>query len=146
MQRDIQGIRLLLVRHGRLGQYGNALLVRGAIDEVEHFALPKPSTRQRRSALIARVVACDIEVNVAVTHLQHHKSGLDETQREAPEQLRALLDRVASRPLPRVVLGDFNLGPPRAEPLLRAAGYAFAGRGYHGAERRRVDRQLREEG
>ena len=112
-----------VIHHGRFGQYGNALLARGPIDQVDHFALPKPSRRQRRAAVIARVSLPDRVLTVAVTHLQHHPTGLDESQREAPAQLRALLDRLVSRSTPLVVLGDFNLGAGRAGPPLLSAGF-----------------------
>ena len=38
-------------------------------------------------------------------------------------QLRALLDVLQQRPLPRVLIGDLNLGPARAKPLFAAAGF-----------------------
>ena len=41
-------------------------------------------------------------------------------------QLRALLDMLNQRPLPRLLLGDLNLGPRRAKPLLAAAGFDCA--------------------
>lgn len=115
-----------VVRHGAFGQYGNALLARGPIRDVDLFALPRPSQRQRRGALLARITLPECELTVAVTHLQHHRSDFEEAQREAPMQLGALLERVALRPAPRVVLGDMNLGASRVGPLLAAAGFVAA--------------------
>ena len=44
-----------VVRHGVVGRYGNALLARGGFSDIERVALVRPSRRQRRGAIVARV-------------------------------------------------------------------------------------------
>ena len=63
---------------------------------------------------------------MAVTHLQHQPPHLRHLPAEAPMQLRGLLDRLAARPSPRILLGDLNLGAPSAVPILADAGFATA--------------------
>jgi endonuclease/exonuclease/phosphatase family metal-dependent hydrolase len=112
------------------GQYGNALIVRGNILRHEVVRLPESGTKQQpRVAILARVEVRGIELTVAVTHLQHHPKRLHHLPNEAPQQLRALLERLSNQPGPRVIIGDFNMQPPRAEPILHAAGYTVADTG-----------------
>jgi endonuclease/exonuclease/phosphatase family metal-dependent hydrolase len=112
-----------VLRRGVIGQYGNALLVRGAIHDVATITLPRLSDRQPRGAILARVTLRDGPLTVAVTHLQHHPAHLRGQRAEAPVQLRALLDALAARPGPRLLLGDLNLQPRRARPILEDAGF-----------------------
>src|SRR5215218_7439529 len=112
-----------VLRRGLFGRYGNALVARGAIRDVDLMQLPRPSSRQPRGAILARVGLHGFELSVAATHLQHHPAQLRNQPREAPLQLRALLDALQQRPLPRVLIGDLNLGSSRAKPLLAAAGF-----------------------
>jgi endonuclease/exonuclease/phosphatase family metal-dependent hydrolase len=112
-----------VLRAGVFGRYGNALLARGALRDVNLVELPRPSRRQARGAIIARVEFPDLDVTVAVTHLQHHPARLRSQPPEAPLQLQALLDVLKQRPQPRLLLGDLNLGLSRAKPLLTAAGF-----------------------
>ena len=116
-----------VLRRGLLGQFGNALLVKGAIRDVETITLPRLSARQARGAILARVVLRGRPLTVAVTHLQHHPAHLRHHRAEAPVQLRALLDALAARPGPRMLVGDLNLQPPRARPILEDAGFHVAG-------------------
>ncbi len=116
-----------VLRQGALGQYGNALLARGAVSDVEMLELPRPSTRQARGAILARVALRCGPVTVAVTHLQHHPAHRRDEEPEAPMQLRALFDVLATRPGPRLLLGDFNLQPDRARPIVERAGFHLAG-------------------
>ncbi len=112
------------------GQYGNALIVRGEIIENEVIRLPGSDTKQQlRAAILARVEVQGIALTVAVTHLQHHPKRLHHLPNEAPDQLRALLELLSARPGPRVLIGDFNMQPPRAAPILTAAGYTVADTG-----------------
>ncbi|MSO78582.1 MAG: hypothetical protein EXQ79_03145 [Acidimicrobiia bacterium] len=112
------------------GQYGNALIVRGEIIDDEIVRLPGSGTKQQpRVAILARVEVQGITLTVAVTHLQHHPKRLHDLPNEAPDQLRALLEQLSARPGPHVLIGDFNMQPPRAEPILTAAGYAVAATG-----------------
>lgn len=110
----------------RAGRYGNALVVRGALDDVEVRELPGTGTRQPRSVILGQVTVRGARLSVAVTHLQHHPKHLRHLADEAPEQLEAALRWLRERATPRVVLGDFNLGPERAEPILTAAGFTPA--------------------
>jgi endonuclease/exonuclease/phosphatase family metal-dependent hydrolase len=112
-----------VVRTGARGRYGNALLARAPIDDVELVQLVRPSPRQPRGAILARVEFPRVGVTVAVTHLQNHPAQLKGKRPEAPLQLRGLLDVLTARPRPRILLGDFNLGVGKATPILTAAGY-----------------------
>lgn len=112
------------------GQYGNALIVRGDILSHEVIRLPESGTNQQpRVAILARIEVHGIALTVAVTHLQHHPRRLRHLPNEAPDQLRALIEHLSIRPGPRVIIGDFNMQPPRAEPILSAAGYTVADTG-----------------
>jgi endonuclease/exonuclease/phosphatase family metal-dependent hydrolase len=114
-----------VIRSG-LGRYGNALLARGEIHDVEQLRLPRPTPRQPRGAILARVELPTLDVTVAVTHLQHQPGHSNGSPAEAPIQLRGLLDRLTTRPPPRLLLGDLNLGAPRAIPILTAGGFHTA--------------------
>ena len=97
----------------RGGKYGNALLVRGTIDEVE--VLPIPDA-EPRSAIVATVRLATGEVlSVATTHL-----GL---RGAAREELPLVFDAMRDRAAPRIVMGDFNLDPSDVEPLATAGGF-----------------------
>jgi endonuclease/exonuclease/phosphatase family metal-dependent hydrolase len=115
-----------VLRAGMFGRYGNALLVRGAILDLDRIQLPRPSARQARGAILCRVELPGLEVSVAATHLQHHPASLRGQPREAVIQLRAVLAMLQQRPRPRLLLGDLNLGLSRAKPLLAAAGFESA--------------------
>jgi endonuclease/exonuclease/phosphatase family metal-dependent hydrolase len=112
-----------VLQTGLFGRYGNALLARGAIRDVNLVQLPRPSRRQARGAILARVELHGVDVSVAVTHLQHHPARFRHQPPEAPLQLRALLDILKQRPAPRMLLGDLNLGLSRAKTILDAAGF-----------------------
>ena len=92
------------------GGYGNVLLSRDAIDDVEVVALASPRREEPRSAIIART----FDVSVATGHL-----GL---WGEALEHLPLVLDTLAPRPSPRVLFGDLNLEPEEVRPLTDAVG------------------------
>jgi endonuclease/exonuclease/phosphatase family metal-dependent hydrolase len=103
-----------------VGHEGNALLVRGTLADVEVVELPRSPERYRRIAVLARVaLASGGELSVAVTHLQNHGP-------EAATQLPVLVDHLARRPAPRVLLGDLNLDRADVTPVLEAAGYTVA--------------------
>jgi endonuclease/exonuclease/phosphatase family metal-dependent hydrolase len=111
------------------GEYGNALLVRGSITDVEHVPLPVAPRREHRAALLARAEISGVALSVAVTHLQNRRGGAPQTAQEAGEQLdqlAAVLRTIALRPRPRVLLGDLNVHPEVAEPALERAGYQVA--------------------
>ncbi len=111
------------LRLGWFGRYGNAVLVRGAIGDVEAVALP--SATEARGAVVASVWVGGRPLSVAATHLSVNLEERD-------DQLDAVLDVLAGRPLPRLLLGDLN-GPAedvgercaRAGLRLAAAGPTF---------------------
>jgi endonuclease/exonuclease/phosphatase family metal-dependent hydrolase len=84
----------------RGGRYGNALLVRGEIDDVD--VIPLEDT-EPRSGIVATAVVHGHRLSVCATHL-----GL---RGQATAQLPVLLDALRARPAPRVLLGDLNLHP-----------------------------------
>lgn len=94
------------------GQYGNALLVRGSIDAVEPVTFPRDT--EPRSAMVAAATVGGVTLSVATGHL-----GL---RGQAVAELPRLLDRLAARRRPWVVLGDLNLGLAEAAPILGAHG------------------------
>ena len=97
------------------GTYGNALLVRGELADVEVLELPGRRGREARAAVLATAVLAEGEVTVAVTHLSTDNAL-------SPRQLLAVVEALWRRPLPRVLLGDFNLGPASVEPVVDASG------------------------
>jgi endonuclease/exonuclease/phosphatase family metal-dependent hydrolase len=119
--------------------YGNAVLTTGSLADVEVRVLPGTGRRQPRAILLCRVRLEGMELSVGVTHLQHYPQHLHHLPDEAPEQLEAAAGWLAARPGPRVLLGDLNLQPPRAEPILTAAGFTIAPTGpAHPADAPRV--------
>ena len=94
------------------GLYGNALLSRDALSDVEHLSLPVPGKREPRAAIVARTHG----LTVAATHFS---VGAD----AHGAQLVALLAALAGRPAPRLLLGDLN------HELRTIDGYALAGGG-----------------
>ena len=97
----------------RGGKYGNALLVRGTIEDAE--VLPIPDA-EPRSAILARARLHSGETLwVAITHL-----GL---RGAAAAELPLVFEAMRGRAAPRVVMGDFNLDPDDVVPLAAAAGF-----------------------
>ena len=104
-------------RVGWRGRYGNALLARDPITEVEIVRLPRAVRRgERRSAVVASVAG----VSVAVTHLSVWPP-------DTWIQLAAVVEALGRRREPRVLLGDLNLPPFQVVPRVRAAGLVLAG-------------------
>ncbi|HYH48822.1 MAG TPA: endonuclease/exonuclease/phosphatase family protein [Acidimicrobiia bacterium] len=103
----------------RWRSYGNVLLARGRISDVDVLRLPRPSDGEQRVAIIARVAVNGVDMAVGATHLSFRRG-------EGAPQLAVLLDALAERDGPRVVMGDLNLGPEIVEPALVAAGYEVA--------------------
>jgi endonuclease/exonuclease/phosphatase family metal-dependent hydrolase len=111
------------------GEYGNALLAAGSITHVEHVPLPVAPGREARAAVLARVDVDGTALSVAATHFQNRRGRVPGTPAEAEEQLDELhvvLDVLARRSRPRALLGDLNMLPEVAEPVLAAAGYEVA--------------------
>ena len=104
-------------RLGVGGRYGNLLLCRGELTEVEHVKLPRDARREPRGAIVATasVTGSSIPLSVAATHL-----GV--TRAEALRQLGYLLNAINRRPAPRLLLGDLNLGPETVGPACEGAG------------------------
>jgi endonuclease/exonuclease/phosphatase family metal-dependent hydrolase len=119
----------------RQRSYGNVLLARGPISEVEVIKLPRPAGGEQRVAILARVDVNGLALSVAATHLSF-RAG------EGLPQLELLLDALARREGPRVLFGDLNLGPEVVEPTVTAAGYVLAPTGLTfpaGKPRTRID-------
>ena len=111
------------------GEYGNALLVRGSLADVENVRLPVLPGNEARSAVVARAEVNGLALSVAGTHLQNRHGGPPPTSKDAAEQLDQLsvvLGALASRPRPKVLLGDLNMPPEVVVPVLESAGYAVA--------------------
>ncbi|HVF75949.1 MAG TPA: endonuclease/exonuclease/phosphatase family protein [Acidimicrobiales bacterium] len=99
-------------RVGGVGRYGNALLTRAPMADVEVVRLPRVGRTERRGAVLASVDG----VTVAATHLSIH-------QGESAAQLTALVELVRERPQPWVLLGDLNRFPDQLDAL---AGFDLA--------------------
>jgi endonuclease/exonuclease/phosphatase family metal-dependent hydrolase len=106
----------------RWRRYGNVLLARGPITDVEVIRLPRPSGGEPRVAILARVSVNGVDLSVAATHLSF-RAG------EGPAQLAVVLGAMAGREGPRLLLGDLNIGPDVVEPAVTAAGYTLAATG-----------------
>ena len=119
------------LRRGWFGRYGNALLVRGTVTDVEVLALP---AREPRAGLVATVETCGQRLSVAVSHL-----STDRTERDP--QLATLLEALVKRPLPRILCGDLNGPHEDVAPMVEAAGLRLvtAGPTFPGAA---PDRQI----
>ena len=93
------------------GQYGNALLVKGTITDVNTVTLhddylrlnlgsrPRNLIREPRNAIIANTKIAGRAITVAATHL----GGPARKQ-----QLNDAMAALSSRPQPHILLGDFN--------------------------------------
>jgi endonuclease/exonuclease/phosphatase family metal-dependent hydrolase len=103
----------------RWRSYGNVLLARGPISEVEVIMLPRPSDGEQRVAIVARAAVNGLAVSVAATHLSFRPG-------EGLPQLEVLLEALDRRAGPRLLMGDLNLGPEVVEPAVTAAGYRLA--------------------
>jgi endonuclease/exonuclease/phosphatase family metal-dependent hydrolase len=100
------------------GTMGNALLVRGSLADVEvlplHGAL-RLRGRDHRSALLARARVGDLSLTIAVAHLSI--GIVDNVGQE-----RRVLDALAGRPGPHLLLGDLNRRTAWVEPGTSARG------------------------
>jgi endonuclease/exonuclease/phosphatase family metal-dependent hydrolase len=99
--------------------YGNVLLARGPITDVEVVKLPRPSGGEPRVAIVARVEVGGVGLSVGATHLSFRKN-------EGAPQLAVLLTALAERDGPRLLMGDLNIGPDLVVPAVTAAGYTVA--------------------
>ena len=103
----------------RWRSYGNVLLARGPITDVEVLKLPRPSQGEPRVAIVARVTVDGVALSVGATHLSFRRG-------EGAVQLDVLLAALAEREGPRLLLGDLNIGPDVVIPAVTAAGYTVA--------------------
>jgi endonuclease/exonuclease/phosphatase family metal-dependent hydrolase len=111
------------------GEYGNALLARGSLVDADHVRLPVMPGNEARAFVVARAEMDGTAVSVAATHLQNRHGGPPPTPADAAEQLeqlRVVLAGLARRPRPRALLGDLNMPPEIAVPVLEDAGYDVA--------------------
>ena len=106
-------------RLGIGGRYGNLLLCRGELTDVEHLKLPRDARREPRGAILATAIVDESPVSVVATHL-----GV--TRAEGLRQLGYILNALARRPMPRLLLGDLNLGPETVAAACDDAGMALA--------------------
>ena len=108
------------------GFYGNALLVRGAVEGWRVAPLRRSPRwkrwQERRTVLLASVAVDGLALSVAATHLAV-------PQWVNGPQLERLLELVADRPRPLVVLGDLNRFPSTVAPTARAAGLEYVPHG-----------------
>jgi endonuclease/exonuclease/phosphatase family metal-dependent hydrolase len=102
------------LRRGWFGRYGNALLARGSLWDVEELPLPSVAA-EPRAAILAMAYTHAGTVSVASVHLSVHREERD-------QQLRLVLEALKARPLPRLLLGDLNGPPEDVAGLVRAAG------------------------
>jgi endonuclease/exonuclease/phosphatase family metal-dependent hydrolase len=102
-------------RLGFLGRYGNALLVRGRLRDVEVMSFPRRPGTEPRSGILATAVMGDLRLSVAGTHLATRSE-------ESIPQLEALVQALADRPPPHLLMGDFNLIPEEVAPRVAAVG------------------------
>lgn len=110
-------------RPGGIGKYGNALLARGPISDVEVLRLPKRARRHEpRAAILATVTLDARPLSVAATHLSIHRP-------EVHDQLAEVVEALVRRPLPHVLLGDLNLLAEEVAPVVTAAGLTLVGGG-----------------
>ncbi len=120
--------------------WGNAILSRYPLGEVERTLLPLAGTPMQRGYLATPVMLGDTEILFISTHLQHvNDSDVHDDDPEADllpvhrAQLRVVLEEWGGR-TPAVLVGDFNARPGWAqmEELLAAGwidSWAEAGRG-----------------
>lgn len=108
-------------RVGGVGKYGNALLARGPISEVEVQRLPKTARHHEpRAAILATVHLDGRPLSVAATHLSIHRP-------EVLDQLATVVAALAMRPPPLLLLGDLNLLTEEVAPVVGAAGLTLVG-------------------
>jgi endonuclease/exonuclease/phosphatase family metal-dependent hydrolase len=101
--------------------YGNLLLSRLPLEDVEHLRFPPAGGGEQRAALVATIRVGSRPLTVACAHLSN-KQGHN------VRQLRQLQELIAARTAPRLLLGDLNL----PSTLLRFASrpaWPEAGRG-----------------
>lgn len=116
------------------GEYGIAIVVRGDILATD--IVPLSGTREARALLVAEVEVGGRRWTVGCTHLSRNRAF-------ATEQLVRVFDALATRPTPRVLLGDLNLLPGEVLPWSTPEGYQLVdGPPTHSTRRARVTRRI----
>jgi endonuclease/exonuclease/phosphatase family metal-dependent hydrolase len=93
------------------GDYGNAVLTRGALHEIRVH--PLPGSGEPRSVLETEIELDTVRISFFVTHLAAWGRLLRKTRLLQIEELSAVTGRACH---PRVLAGDFNV-PPAAEEI-----------------------------
>ena len=101
--------------------YGNLLLSRRPLEDIEHLRFPPAGGGEQRTALLATLRVGSRPLTVACAHLSN-KQGHN------VRQLRQLQDLIATRTAPRVLLGDLNL-PSTVLRFASRPAWPEAGRG-----------------
>jgi endonuclease/exonuclease/phosphatase family metal-dependent hydrolase len=121
------------VRRGG-GEYGIGLLVRGEILGTE--VVPLSGRKEPRALLMAEVHVDGRRWTIGCTHLSRHREV-------AGRQLLLVFDAMATRPGPRVLLGDLNLTPGEVLPWSTADGYQLVdGPATHSTRQAAVTRRI----
>jgi len=108
-------------RVGGIGKYGNALLARRPLRDVEVRPLPKSHRNHEPRAVILAETAD--EVTVAATHLSIHRP---EVHDQLDAVVAALVERADGGRRPHVLAGDLNLLPEEVAPVVEGAGMVLA--------------------
>jgi endonuclease/exonuclease/phosphatase family metal-dependent hydrolase len=105
-------------RVGGIGKYGNALLSRWPLEDVEVRPLPKAHRSHEPRAM---VLTTTNGLTVAATHLSIHRP-------EVHDQLDAVVAALVARAAggPCLLVGDLNLLPEEVAPVVEAAGLVLA--------------------
>lgn len=98
------------------GEYGNALIVRGELADVRVVSLVRRLRDEPRVAITATLIVDGHKLGVAATHLSVDNSL-------AGEQLIEVVDMLAERPPPRMLIGDLNLPVDEVLPITTAERY-----------------------
>jgi len=107
-------------RVGIVGRYGNALLARGAITDVEVVPLPRTARRHEpRAAILASIAIGRRTISVCATHLSIRRP-------EVHDQLEAVMAALVARPGPLLLIGDLNLLPEEVAPVVERHGMTLA--------------------
>ncbi|MGH3443686.1 MAG: endonuclease/exonuclease/phosphatase family protein [Nitriliruptorales bacterium] len=94
--------------------WGNAILSRYPLRDVEHEFLPKEGTAMRRSVLWAVADLGDRELGVVVTHL-HHVDEDGAVRAVQATGVAAVAERLRDSGVDVVVMGDLNAPPGSAD-------------------------------
>jgi endonuclease/exonuclease/phosphatase family metal-dependent hydrolase len=132
-------------KHAYQGQYGNALLVRGSIADAEVVKLSgdhrhtvpvgpwalKPF-REPRNAIIATITVDGNVISAGTGHFAAYPSA-------RRQQLTTAAERLVERPVPRLLLGDFNIPWPQAAEWLAPYGLTLAEAELSSGQRHGID-------